>query len=397
MKLDKYLPVLLGVAALALAGCKNEDPDKHHFDNKLYISSAVRTDDLLIDPAVQTTSRTVSMRMAIPSDQDVTVELEARPDLAAQYNMIYGDNAFALPDEYWEIPEKTVQIVAGTIAGNDVAVNFKDINQLDVTMRYVLPVTISRVQGAELLENRRTVYFVVRGAALINVVADITKLKAAINWSETAAPLVTGMEQITVEALVRSSDWEAGRGNALSTLFGIEGSFLIRIGDADRPRDQLQMVAPSGGNWPAANAAPGLPVNEWIHVAIVYDTQNNERIYYQNGEQVAYSNASISGTVDLRSNCWIGFAWDNTRWLPGQISELRIWNVARTAQQIADNPYRVDPSTEGLVAYWKFNEGMGRTIKDQTGNGTDITFERCTGETESDDPAWVDVQIPSLE
>lgn len=48
------------------------------------------------------------------------------------------------------------------------------------------------------------------------------------------------MTTITVEALVRSDDWVAKRDNALSSVFGIEGNFLIRIGDGDRPRDQLQ-------------------------------------------------------------------------------------------------------------------------------------------------------------
>ena len=90
------------------------------------------------------------------------------------------------------------------------------------------------------------------------------------------------METVTVEALIRSKDWVAGRDNALSTIFGIEGEFLVRVGDGDRPRDQVQVVAP-GGNFPGPNVVPGLPVNEWVHIAIVYDATTRERLYYKDG------------------------------------------------------------------------------------------------------------------
>ncbi len=35
------------------------------------------------------------------------------------------------------------------------------------------------------------------------------------------------------------------------------------------------------------------------------------------------------------------------------------------------HPYFVDPASDGLVAYWKFNEGSGNVIADRTGNGND--------------------------
>ena len=203
-----------------------------------------------------------------------------------------------------------------------------------------------------------------------------------INWKSSVNSLSTG----TIEALVRSEDWVAGRDNALSSVFGIEGKFLVRIGDADRPRDQVQVVAP-GGNFPGPNVVPGLPVNEWVHIAIVYDNTTKERIYYKDGVPV-YKDEAASGNVSLSSGCYIGRAWDDTRWLPGDISEVRVWSEQRTAEQIATNPYEVDPASEGLVAYWKFNEGAGNVITDQTGHGNDITG--------SGDPTWVKVEIPKI-
>ena len=382
MKFDKISLTLFLLAAVAFTGCKNEDPAEHHFDNKLYISSAQLTDDLLIRDDIVSDSRTISARLALPAKEDVTVTFEARPDLAARYNMVYGDNAVGLPAEYFSIPEKVISIGKGNVTGNDIVVNFTNTNELNGDLRYVLPVTVADIQGISLLESTRTVYFVFKGAALINVVADISEMYFPVNWSSSVN--VTRLQTVTVEALVRSSDWEAGRGNALSSVFGIEGTFLVRIGDADRPRNQLQLVNPNG-NWPSPNAAPGLPVNEWIHIAVVWDATTGERIYYQNGEVVASDNAA-SGSVSLNSGCYVGRSYDDSRWLPGEISELRIWNIQRTQEQIASSMYTVDPTTPGLLAYWKFNEGSGNVINDATGNGTNLTGEGT--------PTWVNVELP---
>lgn len=382
MKFDKISLTLFLLAAVAFTGCKNEDPAEHHFDNKLYISSAQLTDDLLIRDDIVSDSRTISARLALPAKEDVTVTFEARPDLAARYNMVYGDNAVGLPAEYFSIPEKVISIGKGNVTGNDIVVNFTNTNELNGDLRYVLPVTVADIQGISLLESTRTVYFIFKGAALINVVADISEMYFPVNWSSSVN--VSGLKTITVEALVRSSDWEAGRGNALSSVFGIEGTFLVRIGDADRPRNQLQLVNPNG-NWPSPNAAPGLPVNEWIHIAVVWDATTGERIYYQNGEVVASDNAA-SGSVSLNSGCYVGKSYDDSRWLPGEISELRIWNIQRTQEQIASSMYTVDPTTPGLLAYWKFNEGSGNVINDATGNGTNLTGEGT--------PTWVNVELP---
>lgn len=382
MKFDKISLTLFLLAAVAFTGCKNEDPAEHHFDNKLYISSAQLTDDLLIRDDIVSDSRTISARLALPAPEDVTVTFEGRPDLAARYNMVYGDNAVGLPAEYFSIPEKVISIGKGNVTGNDIVVNFTNTNELNGDLRYVLPVTVADIQGISLLESTRTVYFVFKGAALINVVADISEMYFPVNWSSSVN--VSGLKTVTVEALVRSSDWEAGRGNALSSVFGIEGTFLVRIGDADRPRNQLQLVNPNG-NWPSPNAAPGLPVNEWIHIAVVWDATTGERIYYQNGEVVASDNAA-SGSVSLNSGCYVGKSYDDSRWLPGEISELRIWNIQRTQEQIASSMYTVDPTTPGLLAYWKFNEGSGNVINDATGNGTNLTGEGT--------PTWVNVELP---
>ena len=48
--------------------------------------------------------------------------------------------------------------------------------------------------------------------------------------------------------------------------------------------------------------------------------------------------------------------------------------------------YKVDPTTDGLLAYWRFNEGSSNVINDATGIGTNLTDEGT--------PTWVNVELP---
>ena len=382
MKLHKYMFASLSFCSLVLGSCQNNDiDDEHHYDNKVFVTSQQVRDDLLIKETISEATRSISYRLADPLDREVNISFDAAPQLTAAYNLAFNDNAQVLAADYYEIPVKSVTIKAGDISSDGVVVNFKNTNKLDKSRRYVLPVTITDAD-IEVLDSKRTAYFIFKGAALINVVANIEKIYFPISWKTD----MSNVNAITVEALLRSDDWEAGRDNALSSIFGIEGRFLLRIGDADRPRDQLQCVAP-GGNFPAPNAVAGLPTKEWVHIAVVYDAGTHERIYYKDGVKV-YSDENATYALNLTSGCYIGKSYDNTRWLPGDISEVRIWNIQRTGEEIAKNPYEVDPHASGLVAYWKFNEGTGSAIKDHTGNGNDITASGA--------PTWVNVELPPV-
>jgi hypothetical protein len=51
------------------------------------------------------------------------------------------------------------------------------------------------------------------------------------------------------------------------------------------------------------------------------------------------------------------------------IEEVRIWNIARTQADIQNNMHHELIGNEpGLVGYWRFNEGSGDTVSDQTAN-----------------------------
>ena len=156
MKYNKCLLVLSALAAVVFTGCKNEDVEKHRFDNKFYITSAILSDDLLIKSDTPGYTKTIESRLAKPAGQQV-----------AAYNMIYGDNAVALPAECYELSSNRIDIAAGQVSGDAIEIVFKDINTLDGSRRYVLPVTVTSCNGVDLLDSRSTVYFVARQGAML--------------------------------------------------------------------------------------------------------------------------------------------------------------------------------------------------------------------------------------
>ncbi len=74
----------------------------------------------------------------------------------------------------------------------------------------------------------------------------------------------------------------------------------------------------------------------------------------------------------------------------GQISEVRLWNVARTQEEIIANYDRElenVSSLTNLVGYWKLNEGNGQEITDSSNLANDGVLGTDTGES-SVDPQW---------
>lgn len=79
-----------------------------------------------------------------------------------------------------------------------------------------------------------------------------------------------------------------------------------------------------------------------------------------------------SATIDLARaekdayRFLIGYSYNTGRILNGLISQVRVWAVARTQQEIYRDMYDVEEpeSKPELRAWWKFDEGQGNIVKD---------------------------------
>jgi len=125
------------------------------------------------------------------------------------------------------------------------------------------------------------------------------------------------------------------------------------------------------------------PTNTWVHLAFVSDTTTTR--LYVNG--VAQSTNSNTISLPLRQFGAITNGSGPRCAFKGTVDEIRVWNVARSAEDIRAN--MAQPLTNapaGLVAYWKFDEGSGSTVSDATINHHNGSLVNA--------PAWVVSTVP---
>ena len=177
---------------------------------------------------------------------------------------------------------------------------------------------------------------------------------------------------------------------------GVEGHYLLRIGDAGVPDNQLQIASSSN----QTNANMALTLGQWTHIACVFD-QGKTTVYF-NGKKVL--DAANSGRSSVTWGAygtdkseksgryfWLGYSYAGDRYLDGEMSEVRIWDHCLTEEEInaPTHFYTVSPASEGLTAYWKMDDGEGTLLKDSSPNGNDLTL---------DNPArWPKVSLPEAE
>ncbi|MBL1407241.1 DUF1735 and LamG domain-containing protein [Sphingobacterium faecale] len=362
-----------------LASCKNEEV----FDNKAYISTE-KLERIINKPSVSSAQFDIKVAMARPESAPIEINLGIDPSKLNDYAKVYNEKVEILPADFYTLSHTKTQISLGAVESTPITVSFDKINTLDREKIFVLPVSLTGGNLA-LLESQKTVFYTIKGGALIDVVADIEDNYLHIDQWKNPTP-VNNLSQFTLEALVRVRNYD----RMISTIMGIEGNFLIRLGDANFPPNQIQ-VATSAGNMPGADAATkGLPTNQWVHLAVAFNGKDKKIRVYVNGKLQSEGNTALS-TVSFGKNgkdgFYIGRSYEDARFLAGDISECRIWNTERTADQIASNPYEVAATAEGLVAYWKCNEGNGSVIKDHTPNGNDLTAKKAV--------KWTAVTLPT--
>lgn len=351
----------------ALTSCQDDYENVADY-NHIWDQNVDRVSLTLLDGKADEVTKTLSVSMAQPVSYDVNVAYAVATDKLEEYNTVFGGNAVLLPEDNYTFVEPNALIEAGAVSSSAASITFTGLNSLEDTHVYVLPVTIAQSQVPALV-SRSTTYFVFRGAALINTCANLTgTCLRFVNEGQT--PMLGNLEQLTFECLLRPDAFS----NQLSTLIGIEGRWLIRIGDAGVPSNQIQLAASPNVTDPAWQ----LEIGKWTFVTLTFDGTTGEVNVYFDG--VKKGSTQTSGRTTVNWNvassdraCYVGYAYDTNRDFQGSMSELRVWNRVLTPADLAERNhfYRVEPDADGLVLYLKFDEGMGNNVKDYA-NGYDM-------------------------
>lgn len=124
-------------------------------------------------------------------------------------------------------------------------------------------------------------------------------------------------------------------------------------------------------------------IGTWYHVVASKSGANVS--FYVNGSQVGLTQTGTSTVYNGTAPFRIGAHGNNQSYFDGLIDDVRVWNVARTQEEIVANMHKELAGDEpGLVAYWTFNGG---SLEDMTANNNDLT--NVNGATFSTDVPFV--------
>ena len=233
-----------------------------------------------------------------------------------------------------------------------------------------------------------------------------TKTTSMQVWADLGADTPVADEARTVEMWIYMEGAESWKSEHSLFEYGGTGrcqAFGIDSGD-NGTRDPAQLdpfTFSSGGPCKGDDnntISPAPPRTGWLHLAWVYDPAGGlayggmtglNFMFTVNGVPQAIPDKKQMGALlTMKTMVSIGSGQTTDDGFTGKMDEVRIWKVARSAEDIADNYKLILHGDEpGLVAYYHFDDGEGTAPKDASSAHHDAAFNTDGGRPI---PTWVD-------
>ncbi|MEN3333738.1 MAG: hypothetical protein V7641_3103 [Blastocatellia bacterium] len=202
---------------------------------------------------------------------------------------------------------------------------------------------------------------------------------------------------LTIELWLRPADF-SDRRNPLCKAYSGEFAVTQEVASESSP-SYLQFYygvtgksynGGSAGNLSQAFAIQPnfLNLNQWSHVAIVRDLANATPTLtaYVNGQPYASATPEFPVAVAGDDPVLIGNGYTSP--YIGQIADVRIWNKARSSDEIkADMSRRLKGDEPGLTGCWPLDDDIGTSARDLSPNKNYGTVQAITGDLTSP-PTW---------
>lgn len=380
----KYLSILLVFAAFFVS-CNDADS----YRDIIFITGSE------VDPisrynveAPRDIALTVSASSKVSGK--VTISLDVDENLINEYNKKYKANALLLPKETYSLDNKKVEIEDGGYISDPIKISLNDVSNMVPAQAYILPVKIMNIDGGfPILESAKVIYLAISRT----LVTKGARLQGAY-FSHAFSDEYKAVDQFSMETKVYINKFTTAS-HKITSIMGWEENLLLRCGDTSLEPGQLELAG--GATKCSISEADAMTTGRWYHVAATYDGAGAK--VYIDGKLVAQK-AAARGPIDMtygyKDNAFvIGIsAGDGTRRLDGAVSEVRLWSRALTQEEITNNVCFVDPTSPGLISYWRLDEADAYTnggvtyIRDATGKGLDL---KVNGSGLS----WIEVKCPN--
>ena len=320
------------------------------------------TEEVFVDAAI---------RLTDPAAEDCVFVLATDESALTAFNTRKSTTYVPLPAEFFSLtdnednPLSEITVSKGQSMSPSVRLHVKPLTDemVESGLKYAIPVSLkSKDSKVDVLKSASSMVYVLNRLPIQDV--------PVINYDTAVAGLfnetVSSFTQWTWETNVNMDQLGEGIGKLNNQyIFNIAADQEIYIRFGDAPIDGRVLQIKTQGT--QMNSQTMFNKNTWYHIAFVC-----------NGSQVLlYINGQLDNTLDVEGKTYTlkneGDDWSmcNTTYFKANamFAEMRFWNVARSQAEIQNNMYTCDPGTEGLMCYYRFNEGSGMDFNDASMEG----------------------------
>lgn len=330
------------------------------FENKIYFAQSVASQ--IVPLSIEEGQGTANLSLV--SAKEAQDELGARVDVLdstylGTFNEQHQTNYKMAPASAIRLSASSLSISKGKAAAdNALTVGITEWPGYIDGVQYAIPVKLTATGSAPVLSGSDVVILAVN--KVINTTAAQNagyQLDGTILGAGTeGAPL----DNVTIEGKFMLTKSLIVPGNWRTDIF-VGYGFQLCVFTAGG----IDIRFPNSAFMFNENPPTSTILNAWNHFAITY--KGGIVTLYINGQQSGSPYTYPGLTIDKPG---IASYITNTGCT---VSEFRIWNYVRSKKDLQTFACAVDPATPGLMAYWRFNEGAGNTIRDVTGKGHDLT------------------------
>ena len=354
--------ILAGMAlgALLLTGCNDAEYDT--LSNQAYIlqTNTNANSSLKLTVGAEVATTTLNVRLSDVANVESRYRLVYDTAVVNEYNRLNETPYASLPQESFSLSSEETTIEAGASVSTPITLTVPPYNDALKASgkKYAIGFRLENTSGnASVLPSGSKIVYILDQVVIQPVVVLDQSHYVSQNLVKNY-PLTEWTVEMNINKHVLYT--EVGRGNNQAIFGAGPDEIYIRFGDAPIEGNRLQIKTQGT----QMNSLALFNEHTWYHLAFVC---TGTKLYL-------YVNGQLDNSMDLPGKTTnvnnINTCSPSTYWLGNAMySEVRFWQRARSQAEIANNMYACDPTTPGLITYYKMNEGEGYSFRDASGNG----------------------------